>query len=308
MKKILIGLVVLLVAVMVMVLAVSPNQVKNVPYFYVEFQKNLVLYNLSSGTTATLSPPGYLMGIAPHSLVFALPEKGGKMKLIRIYGASASKTIGVYDMPVLPGIQGEVFSTVVYGKTVSDMKVCAISVDGNIVCSSLPSDVSSDMQTLSPQLIKLWYDGKYFYYLGRFIERFGSGEPKQLDDNGDMAYSYVLPLPEHRFVLGGKRISLYDENGFVRSATLSLMPRWISPRMVSCGSTVVVPAGTNSYKIDVRDMVVLKKLRGVPVGCVNGSVLLFKGTYPIKGDIVSEDGKVYLKGVSFGALIGGIRP
>ncbi|UZN22440.1 hypothetical protein GM182_00555 [bacterium 3DAC] len=309
MKKIFIAMVLILFAVILMVAIYMPQSGKVLPYTYVEFGKDLVMHDLSTGMTASITPPGYLMGIAPHALVFAKPINGEKqMQLIYLYGATASRTIGTYDMPTLVGVQGDNFSVVIYGKTVSDMKVCAIGIDGQKKCVPMPADAASDLQTLGPANIKVWYDGTYFYYLGRLVLRFGSGQPKQIEENADLMYAYVLPLNGHRFILGGKTVSLYDKDGFVKSATVKLSPRWISPRMVLCKDAFAVPAGSKGYKIAIPSMEVLKSLSGIPVGCIGDKVILFKGTYPIKGEIVSEDGHVYLKDVSFGALIGGIRP
>ncbi len=309
MKKVFIALALILFAVILMVTLYMPHGGDVLPYTYVEFDKNLVMHDLSTGKTATVAPPGYLMGIAPHALVFAKPINGDKqMQLIYLYGATASRTIGTYDMPTFVGLQDDNFAVVIYGKTVSDMQVCAILVDGQEKCTSMPSDAASDLQTLGPANAKVWYDGTYFYYLGRFVERFGNEEHKQIEENADLMYAYVLPLEGHRFILGGKTVSLYDKDGFVKSATVKLSPRWISPRMVYCGNAIAVPSGGKTYKISIPDMNIKKTLKGIPVGCVNKQVLLFKGIYPTKGDIISEDGHVYLRDVSFGALIGGIRP
>jgi|GEM_PF-2457229 len=279
-----------------------------VVYYYVEFKENLVFHSLGENTasTTTVAPPGYLMGIAPHSLVFAKPLSGGKATLLRIYSPTDIISLATTTMPTFVGLQTDKYIVYGVGKTLSDMKACAIDSAGKTVCAPLPSDIAMDLQALMPiGGGKVWYSEGKFYYLGKMVAWFeGRGGYGTLDENSDFLYVYALPLKDGSFILGGRTIALYTEKGLQATATVKLPPRWISPRMVECGDYVYVSPSSTTYKFHIPDLKLSATLKGVAVGCMGNTPLFFRGTYPIKGSVVSEDGRVFLKDVSFGTIVG----
>ncbi len=276
-------------------------------YYYVEFKENLVFHSLGENmaATTTVAPPGYLMGIAPHSLVFARPLSGGKAALIRIYGPGDMVSLATTTMPTFVGLQNDNYIVYGVGNTLSDMKACALDSAGKTVCAPLPSDIAMDLQALMPMGGgKVWYDAGKFYYLGKMVAWFDEkGGYGTIDENSDLLYVYALPLKDGSFILGGRTIALYTEKGLQATATVKLPPRWISPRMVECGDYVYVSPSSTTYKFHIPDLTLSATLKGIAVGCMDRVPLFFRGTYPIKGSVVSEDGKVLLKDVSFGTIV-----
>ncbi len=307
-KAIVAGIVALFFILLMMYLYVPSGGAGPRIYYYVEFKENLVFHPLGENTASTtsLTPPGYLMGIAPHSLVFAKPLSGGKAALLRIYGPNDMVSIATTTMPTFVGLQTDKYVVYGVGKTLSDMKACAIDTAGNITCAPLPSDVAMDLQALMPMGGgKVWYSGGKFYYLGKMVAWFeGRGKYGTIDENSDLLYVYALPLKDGSFILGGRTLSLYGEEGLQATATVKLPPRWISPRMVECGDYVYVSPSSTTYKFHIPELTLSATLKGVAVGCMGKTPLFFRGTYPIKGTIVSEDGKVFLNDVSFGTIVG----
>ena len=299
----------LIVVIIIGFLVLFPLGDTDAGYVYVEVKdKNIVFHDLSTGNTTTVKLKGFIDGITPHAVVYIVPNiDEGTFQLKYLYSGSSSITVGTYDMPALSGIHTDDFATFVYGITIGDMNACAISIDGEKTCMPVPSDVASDIQILGPIVknVRLWYNGEYFYYVGKVIGRFKDGVWEIIDENSDLLYFYAFPISERRFILGGRTVALYKDTDLISTSTLKLPDRWKPDHMVVCGDILAVPYKGKGYKLSIPSLKVVKKLPGIPVGCIDRTVLLFKGIYPVKGDIVDETGKLYLKDVSFGVVIGG---
>lgn len=308
MKKV-VWLIAFIVAIVIGFVMLSPFGDTRASYVYVEVKNNdIVFHDLSTGNTSTVTLKGFIDGITPHAVVYIIPNVDeGTFQLKYIYSSSSSITVGAYDMPVFSGIHTDDFATFVYGMSLGDMNACAISIDGEKTCVPVPSDVASDMQILAPIVrnVRLWYDGEYFYYAGRVIGRFKKDVWEIIDENSDLLYFYALPISERRFILGGNAIALYKEVDLISTSTLKLPDRWKPDHMVVCGDILAVPYQGKGYKLSLPSLNVIEPLPGIPVGCIDKTILLFKGIYPVKGDIVDETGKLYFKDVSFGVVIGG---
>lgn len=287
---------------------VSQRHVSCQKMFYWELDGlSFKIHPIGGGDTSTIAFPGILLGTASNGVVFAgKPNLDGFSPIIWVSAdGKKTATIGTSAAPVYRGVSDRVGLTYIgYAGHDKGAFICRVDA-GGLKC--VP--VEGELEKYAPLQAWMEADGDIWLLSVKGIFGYDGEKVRSLypRNPSDLKLFHLAPVSPGRLAVGGSKILLLDwSTGVYSTATVSLPPRWVTMAMgyASDDGLLWVPAGGKALGFDAENLKLKAEKEGILVDVAPNGPVLFKGTYPVKGDIYIGDEKV-LEGVKTGFIVCG---
>ncbi len=265
------------------------------------------IHPIGGGETSTLAPPGVLLGTASMGLVFAgKPNLEGFSPILWVSAdGKRTATIGTSAAPVYRGISDRIGLTYIgYAGHEKGAFICRID-SGGLNC--VP--IKGELEKYAPLQAWMEADGDIWLLSVKGVFGYDGKKVRTLypRNPSDLKLFHLAPISPGRLAIGGSKVLLIDwTKGVYSTATVSLPPRWVTPAMgyASQQGLLWVPDGGKALGFDAENLKLVEEKEGILIDVVPSGPVLFRGTYPVKGDVYIGDERV-LKSVKAGFVVCG---